>query len=930
VLTIIDWQIMDFTKPNDGWRDLQKSKFRMAKGDEQLDILFDGPLPHHVTEVFSEVTYFVYMARRTPKQLLMRYVRARYEPGEYPATMARMYSWTPDECIPEFFTDPSIFMSRHPDMPNLAVPDWASSPEEFIRMHMDALESDYISSRLHSWIDLTFGFRMTGQAAAQSKNVYLGLIDNHTHPISNGPVQLFQHPHPPRFPGDCPVPPSNASRSIARSVVAGRASEQASFLSARSKDTPALDIASTTLQQTASAGSGRVAVEPPIEALVSRSAFVTDKQLSQSRIDLPASVLPRTLTQSLVHEETISRFLANALESWTAAIPIQAPSITSPSPSASSPQLQTSSASLMVAVPPPATATPFANAAPSSSADSSIGDISTPSVLSERLQACGRDFVHVARLMICMLAGSPYARVAPALLARAPPPMREGLQLLLRPGAETRFVVDRLRGLFMCSYSLGPVIRMPGYFPRLWSTLGRLTQARPIERVSVLEEDLEGLLEMNDEGLQLLLPHVKPLFTNALSGRQIDWLVAAAAAPMIPRLAKRLGQNQSVALFLRPILVCLEKYSVPTVPAAFMQPDVIGPLPGLFGLREFMDAFSGPLSECLVCENVLVSEAAARAVQRLLSTLGVVCCGRHFVKPFLRAMVNSPLHVSVRLLDDFVRLERSKYEEYVGSHNSSVACGLSASAPPAVCAPVFDVMCTMQSVLGDHLLFDAYLPFIVQQVSLHVTKATSRAANVVGNCLLLLSSVVSLPITRWSAVHDKVELIIRAVIDPVVQNLTTMVDGMGIDVASRRTVATRVMTLILVLVKNLGREEMTRRMEGILDQFFSVFQQLHGDGVGSVASVDIHGRTSSFSNMQPGRPDVLSPIRGVEESLLAHSALAGVLTADFAAHTYALCCQVGNSCCRCCCCSCCSCCSCCCCCCCPSSSSSCHGHHHHM
>jgi hypothetical protein len=54
-----------------GWRDLRKTKFRLQKGDEQLDFTFNSSTtPHHVTETLSEITYYVYMARRTPVEIL--------------------------------------------------------------------------------------------------------------------------------------------------------------------------------------------------------------------------------------------------------------------------------------------------------------------------------------------------------------------------------------------------------------------------------------------------------------------------------------------------------------------------------------------------------------------------------------------------------------------------------------------------------------------------------------------------------------------------------------------------------------------------------------------------------------------------------------------------------------------------------------------
>ncbi|KAG9459916.1 hypothetical protein H6P81_004424 [Aristolochia fimbriata] len=201
--TVMPWVIDFSARPDEntdvGWRDLRKSKWRLAKGDEQLDFTYStSEIPHHVSdECLSELAVCSYKARRLPLNVLRSAVRSVYEPNEYPSNMQRLYQWTPDECIPEFYCDPQVFVSLHSGMNDLAVPPWATSPAEFISMHQAALESSRVSREIHNWIDITFGYKMSGKAAVAAKNVMLPTSD-HMMPKSVGRRQLFTQPHPMR------------------------------------------------------------------------------------------------------------------------------------------------------------------------------------------------------------------------------------------------------------------------------------------------------------------------------------------------------------------------------------------------------------------------------------------------------------------------------------------------------------------------------------------------------------------------------------------------------------------------------------------------------------------------------------------------------------------------------------------------------------
>ncbi|KAJ5080223.1 beige/beach-related [Anaeramoeba ignava] len=125
------------------------------------------------------------------------------------------------ELIPEFFYLLEFLEHGNASVANLneiTLPPWAVSPEDFIRKHRDALESDYVSQNLNHWIDLIFGYKQFGDCARKAWNVFHPMSYEHNADFANQdamqiaardlqikrfgqvPPRLFTKPHPQRNP----------------------------------------------------------------------------------------------------------------------------------------------------------------------------------------------------------------------------------------------------------------------------------------------------------------------------------------------------------------------------------------------------------------------------------------------------------------------------------------------------------------------------------------------------------------------------------------------------------------------------------------------------------------------------------------------------------------------------------------------------------
>ncbi|XP_031426548.1 WD repeat and FYVE domain-containing protein 3 isoform X2 [Clupea harengus] len=266
ILADFDSEELDLTNPKT-FRNL--SKPMGAQTDDRLiqykkrfkdweDPTGETPAYHYGTHYSSAMIVASYLVRMEPfTQIFLRLQGGHFDLADRMFHSVRE-AWMSaskhnmadvKELIPEFFYLPEFMLNSNnfdlgakqngTRLGDVILPPWAKGdPREFIRVHRQALECDYVSSHLHEWIDLIFGYKQQGPPAVEAVNVfhhlfYEGQVDiyNINDPLKETatigfinnfgqiPKQLFKKPHPPkRVRGRTNGEPASAPASLSSST----------------------------------------------------------------------------------------------------------------------------------------------------------------------------------------------------------------------------------------------------------------------------------------------------------------------------------------------------------------------------------------------------------------------------------------------------------------------------------------------------------------------------------------------------------------------------------------------------------------------------------------------------------------------------------------------------------------------------------------
>ncbi len=195
VLELNETTVRDLSKPI-GALDPNAAKDAQTRFDD----FFDSEIPkfHHGSHYSSAAIVLYYLCRIEPyTRLHVELQNGSFDHADrlflsMQGTVQSILKNASDvkELIPECFMSPLCFKNVNEHdfgarqdktiVGDVVLPPWACNDiETFIKIQKAALESSYVSERLHDWIDLIFGYKQTGKAAVDAVNVFFHLTYEH-------------------------------------------------------------------------------------------------------------------------------------------------------------------------------------------------------------------------------------------------------------------------------------------------------------------------------------------------------------------------------------------------------------------------------------------------------------------------------------------------------------------------------------------------------------------------------------------------------------------------------------------------------------------------------------------------------------------------------------------------------------------------------
>ena len=241
---VFPWVIKDYDsfvldlKNEDTFRDLSKpmgalNSERLAEYKKRYNEIPEGEKYLYGTHYSAPGYVIGYLFRKKPRWML------KFQGGHYdnPNRLFKGILLEFDSCltnpgnvkelIPEFFeADEEDFLvnsigldlgvrANGERVDDVILPKWAHSPKDFLEKHREALEWEYVSQRLHLWIDLIFGRK---QRSIEDNNLfhpltYEGVVDleqiedpferfateQQINEFGQTPRQLFRYNHPQKY-----------------------------------------------------------------------------------------------------------------------------------------------------------------------------------------------------------------------------------------------------------------------------------------------------------------------------------------------------------------------------------------------------------------------------------------------------------------------------------------------------------------------------------------------------------------------------------------------------------------------------------------------------------------------------------------------------------------------------------------------------------